>query len=117
MTDLNPRIFLDTDIGSDCDDTAALAILLQLCREGRARLLGVTHCTGSAYGLAAIDAICRLFGADEYFAYAAFVSCGSVHKANAVRTAQMLIDKLHVFVGKIFIGHSGDNASRQRQQS
>lgn len=62
MTDLSPRIFLDTDIGPDCDDTAALAILLQLCREGRARLLGVTHCTGSAYGLAAIDAICRLFG-------------------------------------------------------
>ena len=38
MTDLSPRIFLDTDIGPDCDDTAALAILLQLCREGRARL-------------------------------------------------------------------------------
>ena len=63
MPDLIPKIFLDTDIGPDCDDTAALAILLQLCREGRAELAGVTHCTGSAYGLAAIDAICRLFGA------------------------------------------------------
>lgn len=56
------RVFLDTDIGPDCDDTAALAILLQLCREQRAELLGVTHCTGSRYGLAAIDSICRLFG-------------------------------------------------------
>lgn len=55
-------VFLDTDIGPDCDDTAALAILLQLCREGHARLLGVTHCTGSPYGLGTIDAICRLFG-------------------------------------------------------
>ena len=64
MADLIPKIFLDTDIGPDCDDTAALAILLQLCREGQAELLGVTHCTGSAYGLAAIDAICRLFGAN-----------------------------------------------------
>jgi len=56
------RVFLDTDIGPDCDDTAALAILLQLCREGRGQLIGATHCTGSPYGLANIDAICRLFG-------------------------------------------------------
>ena len=56
------NVFLDTDIGPDCDDAAALAILLQLCREGKARLLGVTHCTGSPYGLGTIDSICRLFG-------------------------------------------------------
>lgn len=56
------NVFLDTDIGPDCDDTAALAILLQLCKEGKANLLGVTHCTGSPYGLGTIDAICRLFG-------------------------------------------------------
>lgn len=58
------RIFLDTDIGPDCDDTAALAILLQLCREGHGEVIGITHCTGSPYGLAAIDAICRRFGAE-----------------------------------------------------
>lgn len=56
------NVFLDTDIGPDCDDAAGLAILLQLCLEGKARLLGVTHCTGSPYGLGTIDAICRLFG-------------------------------------------------------
>lgn len=62
MTDKPVNVFLDTDIGPDCDDTAALAILLRLCQEGRSRLLGVTHCTGSPYGLATIDAICRYFG-------------------------------------------------------
>ncbi|MDI9521322.1 MAG: nucleoside hydrolase [Bacillota bacterium] len=56
------NVFLDTDIGPDCDDTAALAILLQLCKEGHARLLGITHCTGSPYGLGTIDAICRMYG-------------------------------------------------------
>ena len=55
-------VFLDTDIGPDCDDTAALAVLLRLQEEGEARLLGVTHCTGSPYGLGTIDAICRAFG-------------------------------------------------------
>ena len=59
---LRPFIFLDTDIGPDCDDTAALAILLELCRQEHAQLIGATHCTGSPYGLAAIDAHCRLFG-------------------------------------------------------
>lgn len=61
MTDKPSRIFLDTDIGPDCDDTAALAILLQLYREGRCQLIGATHCTGSPYGLATIDSICRFF--------------------------------------------------------
>lgn len=54
-------VFLDTDIGPDCDDAAALAILLQLCREGYANIVGITHCTGSPYGLGTIDAICREF--------------------------------------------------------
>ena len=62
MSNQPVNMFLDTDIGPDCDDTAALAILLQLCREGHARLLGITHCTGSPYGLGTIDAVCRLFG-------------------------------------------------------
>ena len=62
MSNQPVNVFLDTDIGPDCDDTAALAILLQLCREGHARLLGITHCTGSPYGLGTIDAVCRLFG-------------------------------------------------------
>ena len=53
--------FLDTDIGPDCDDAAALAILLHLCKSGAGRVIGITHCTGSLYGLAAIDAICRRF--------------------------------------------------------
>ena len=64
MTDRPLRIFLDTDIGPDCDDTAALAILLELCREGRGEVIGITHCTGSPYGLATIDAICRCFHAE-----------------------------------------------------
>lgn len=55
------HVFLDTDFGPDCDDVAALALLLQLCREQACELHCVTHCTGSPYGLAAIDALCRRF--------------------------------------------------------
>lgn len=56
------KVILDTDIGPDCDDTGALAILNQLCDEGECDLLAVTHCTGSAYGVPTISAINRSFG-------------------------------------------------------
>lgn len=54
--------WLDTDIGPDCDDAAALAIFLSLAAEGRAIPLGITHCTGDRFGLPTIDAIQRAFG-------------------------------------------------------
>ena len=56
------KVILDTDIGPDCDDTGALAILNQLCDEGACELLAVTHCTGSPYGVPTISAINRCFG-------------------------------------------------------
>jgi inosine-uridine nucleoside N-ribohydrolase len=56
------RVILDTDIGPDCDDTGALAILNLLCDEGACELLAVTHCTGSPFGAPTISAINRCFG-------------------------------------------------------
>ena len=42
-------IIFDTDIGCDCDDAGALALLHRLCDKGEARLLAVTHCQNSPY--------------------------------------------------------------------
>lgn len=53
------KIFLDTDIGSDCDDAGALQILHTLCSLGKAELIGVTHCAGNPYGLQAVSVINR----------------------------------------------------------
>ena len=53
------KLFLDTDIGPDCDDAGALQIIHALCDQGKAELLGVTHCTSSPYGLPTISAINR----------------------------------------------------------
>lgn len=38
------KIIFDTDIGGDCDDAGALALLHRLCDMGEAELLAVTHC-------------------------------------------------------------------------
>ena len=64
-TPMTPRlIMLDTDIGPDCDDAAALALLNLYAHRGLCRVLCVTHCTSSPYGAGAIRAVNRFYGHD-----------------------------------------------------
>ena len=56
------RFFLDTDIGPDCDDTAALALALLYARRCGGKLIGVTHCTSSPWGVGAIRAVLNWYG-------------------------------------------------------
>ncbi len=59
------NILLDTDIGPDCDDVAALAMLNIYANSGLCRILGIGHCTSNIYGAGAIDAVCRFYGRSE----------------------------------------------------
>ena len=43
------KIIFDTDIGWDCDDAGALAMLHRLCDKGEAELLAVTHCMANPW--------------------------------------------------------------------
>lgn len=56
------KIIFDTDIGGDCDDAGALAMLHRLCDKGEAELLAVTHCMANPYFAGCIDAINRFYG-------------------------------------------------------
>ena len=51
------KIILDTDMGPDCDDAGALALLHKLEKLGEAEILAVMHCTSSIWGPGCIDAI------------------------------------------------------------
>ena len=51
------KFILDTDIGPDVDDVAALYIANLCVNRGDAELLCVTHCTSNPYGVGAIRAI------------------------------------------------------------
>jgi hypothetical protein len=56
------KIILDTDMGSDCDDAGALALLNEYAREGKAEILGVIFSSGAVpYGVGVIDAINRYY--------------------------------------------------------
>lgn len=56
------KLIFDTDIGGDCDDAGALALIHRLCDLGEAELLAVTHCLNSPYYAGCIDAINRFYG-------------------------------------------------------
>lgn len=59
------KIILDTDMGGDCDDAGALAMLHALADQGACEILAVTHCCrGKQYG-ACIEAINRYYGKGE----------------------------------------------------
>ncbi len=58
-----PLIILDTDMGSDCDDVGALAIIHQYVKQGKARLLGCIYSSGKVpFGAGIIDAINTYYG-------------------------------------------------------
>lgn len=56
------RIILDTDIGPDCDDAGAIAVLNALADNGEAEILGIMCCTSSPWGAPCIDAINTYYG-------------------------------------------------------
>lgn len=60
-------IILDTDIGPDCDDVGALAVMFSYAKENGVDVLGVNNCTSNKYGTATIEAI------REYCDYPEFV--------------------------------------------
>jgi len=56
------NVILDTDIGPDCDDAGALAVLNKFCDFGEAKLLAMGNCTVFPEGACCIDAINWYYG-------------------------------------------------------
>ncbi|HIW74199.1 MAG TPA: nucleoside hydrolase [Firmicutes bacterium] len=65
MNEVSPHILLDTDIGGDCDDAGALALLNILALRGEAELLAVTSATSRRWAPACIAAVNRYYGAGD----------------------------------------------------
>jgi len=58
-----PVVIFDTDIGSDCDDAGALAVLHALADAGEVEILGVIFSSGrNRYGVGTCDAINTYYG-------------------------------------------------------
>ncbi len=60
-----PRtVLLDTDIGPDCDDVGALAVLIYYAKQYGFSIGGICNCTSNKAGNGVIDAVCRRCGID-----------------------------------------------------
>lgn len=58
-----PRgVIVDTDIGPDCDDVGALAVLHVLAEKYQIPILGIVNCTSNIYGCGAIDVVGKYCG-------------------------------------------------------
>ncbi|MCR5522265.1 MAG: nucleoside hydrolase [Clostridia bacterium] len=65
LAELKRNIILDTDIGADCDDAGAMAVMFEYLKKYDVRLLGICNCTSNAYGNGAIRAICNRYGIED----------------------------------------------------
>lgn len=55
-------IILDTDIGPDCDDVGAIAVMYYLAKKHNTNVLGVVSCSSSEYATGCIDALNNFCG-------------------------------------------------------
>lgn len=61
---MRKQIFIDTDMGSDCDDVAAVAILAHFHRLGKINILGVSHTSANPRTVEYLDMVCRFYGCE-----------------------------------------------------
>lgn len=65
LKDSRRNIIFDTDMGPDCDDAGAFALLLHYVQKYDLPLLGVANCTSNRYANGTIRAIAEYFGFDD----------------------------------------------------
>jgi len=58
-------VVFDTDMGPDCDDAGALALLAQMAKKYDVKILGAANCTSNPYGNGAIRAIADFCGIEN----------------------------------------------------
>ena len=65
IKDSRRYVIFDTDIGPDCDDAGAMAVLFEMAKKYEVKILGIANCTSNPYGNGAIRAIAEYYGYDD----------------------------------------------------
>lgn len=65
LRDSRRNVIFDTDMGPDCDDAGAFALLFHYVKKYDLNLLGAANCTSNRYANGTIRAIAEHFGCDE----------------------------------------------------
>lgn len=59
------KLILDTDLGGDCDDAGALALLNNYINQSKVEVLAITTCSSAVYSATAIQYMNEVFGHGE----------------------------------------------------
>lgn len=59
---MKEKLFIDTDLGGDCDDVGALALANIFKNKGLIDIVGMTHTTSMPFGAGCIDLINKYYG-------------------------------------------------------
>lgn len=59
---MTKQIFIDTDMGADCDDVAAVAILAHYHKLKKIELIGITHTSAAPRAVEYLDMVSRFYG-------------------------------------------------------
>lgn len=65
LMDSHRYVIFDTDMGPDCDDAGALALLYVYAEKYGLKILGAANCTSNSYANGAIRAIASFYGDDD----------------------------------------------------
>ena len=65
IRDSRRNVIFDTDIGPDCDDAGALAVLFEMVKKYEVKILGIANCTSNPYGNGAVRAIAEYYGCED----------------------------------------------------
>lgn len=57
-------VIFDTDIGPDCDDAGAFAVMASMAKKYDIKILGAANCTSNPYGTDALAVLSKHFGLD-----------------------------------------------------
>ncbi len=105
------NVIFDTDMGSDCDDVGALALLHSFANDGKANIAGCIYSSGRIpYGAGIIDAINKLYGRPE-------IPVGADHDMNFgdpndKMTAEKLAKDTVAFGNTIVHNHDAEEQTR-----
>ena len=64
VKDSRRYVIFDTDIGPDCDDAGAFAVMAKLAKKYDVKILGAANCTSNKYGTDALAVLSKHFGLD-----------------------------------------------------
>ncbi len=62
---MREKLFIDTDLGGDCDDVGALALANIFMNKGMIDIVGITHTTSIASGAGCIELINKYYGNND----------------------------------------------------